>query len=158
MYLSLSELYQYFNKAFYFKVGIEGITYAGNHGLEILHPDGSKFVHPMPTELQESVVNLLKSLQEKVKQKYLENCCYCSWYYIEVLTMINLKYVIGTEKKSSVVTNPGNFLSCVALSQQYATFLSCSSLKYFFGLIVLFLLNRLSAHSTFIMSKWSRVD
>ena len=25
-----------------------GITYAGNHGLEILHPDGSKFVHPMP--------------------------------------------------------------------------------------------------------------
>ena len=25
-----------------------GITYAGNHGLEILHPDGSKFVHPLP--------------------------------------------------------------------------------------------------------------
>ncbi len=23
-------------------VGIEGITYAGNHGLEIIHPDGSK--------------------------------------------------------------------------------------------------------------------
>lgn len=36
-------------------VGIEGITYAGNHGLEILHPDGSKFVHPMPTECEEKV-------------------------------------------------------------------------------------------------------
>lgn len=47
-------------------VGIEGITYAGNHGLEILHPDGSKFVHPMPMELQDKVVELLKSLQEQV--------------------------------------------------------------------------------------------
>ncbi|XP_028040249.1 alpha,alpha-trehalose-phosphate synthase [UDP-forming] [Bombyx mandarina] len=47
-------------------VGIEGITYAGNHGLEILHPDGSKFVHPMPMELQDKVVDLLKSLQEQV--------------------------------------------------------------------------------------------
>ncbi|KAG7306371.1 hypothetical protein JYU34_008996 [Plutella xylostella] len=47
-------------------VGIEGITYAGNHGLEILHPDGSKFVHPMPMELQDNVVKLLKALQEQV--------------------------------------------------------------------------------------------
>ncbi|KAL4715519.1 hypothetical protein ACJJTC_009145 [Scirpophaga incertulas] len=47
-------------------VGIDGITYAGNHGLEILHPDGSKFVHPMPMECQGKVVELLKSLQEQV--------------------------------------------------------------------------------------------
>lgn len=47
-------------------VGIEGITYAGNHGLEILHPDGTKFVHPMPTEYQGKVGELLKNLQEKV--------------------------------------------------------------------------------------------
>lgn len=30
------------------KVGVDGITYAGNHGLEILHPDGTRFTHPMP--------------------------------------------------------------------------------------------------------------
>ena len=30
------------------KVGVEGITYGGNHGLEILHPDGTRFNHPMP--------------------------------------------------------------------------------------------------------------
>ena len=24
------------------KVGVDGITYAGNHGLEILHPDGTR--------------------------------------------------------------------------------------------------------------------
>ncbi|XP_056642660.1 uncharacterized protein LOC130898206 isoform X2 [Diorhabda carinulata] len=47
-------------------VGIEGITYAGNHGLEILHPDGTKFVHPMPTEFHDKVGNLMRQLQEKV--------------------------------------------------------------------------------------------
>lgn len=47
-------------------VGIEGITYAGNHGLEILHPDGSKFVHPMPSEFEDKVTDLLKALQEQV--------------------------------------------------------------------------------------------
>ena len=30
------------------KVGVEGITYGGNHGLEIQHPDGTRFNHPMP--------------------------------------------------------------------------------------------------------------
>lgn len=47
-------------------VGIEGITYAGNHGLEILHPDGTKFIHPMPTEFQDKVGTLLAKLQEQV--------------------------------------------------------------------------------------------
>ncbi|XP_017769006.1 PREDICTED: alpha,alpha-trehalose-phosphate synthase [UDP-forming] isoform X2 [Nicrophorus vespilloides] len=47
-------------------VGIEGITYAGSHGLEILHPDGSKFVHPMPRQYQGKVGELLKKLQEQV--------------------------------------------------------------------------------------------
>lgn len=47
-------------------VGIEGITYAGNHGLEILHPDGSKFVHPMPIEFEDKVSGLLKALQDSV--------------------------------------------------------------------------------------------
>lgn len=47
-------------------VGIEGITYAGNHGLEILHPDGSKFVHPMPIEYEDKVSLLLKALQDSV--------------------------------------------------------------------------------------------
>lgn len=47
-------------------VGIEGITYAGNHGLEILHPDGSKFVHPVPIELEDKVRDLLKRLQDQV--------------------------------------------------------------------------------------------
>lgn len=47
-------------------VGIEGITYAGNHGLEILHADGSKFVHPLPNQYDAKVSDLLKALQESV--------------------------------------------------------------------------------------------
>lgn len=47
-------------------VGIENITYAGSHGLEIVHPDGTKFVHPMPVEMEGKVSQLLKSLQEEV--------------------------------------------------------------------------------------------
>lgn len=47
-------------------VGIESITYAGSHGLEILHPDGSKFVHPMPMEYEGKVSDLLKALQDSV--------------------------------------------------------------------------------------------
>jgi len=42
------------------------LTYAGNHGLEILHPDGSRFVHPMPKEYEDKVGDLLKVLQEQV--------------------------------------------------------------------------------------------
>ncbi|XP_063240546.1 uncharacterized protein LOC134541223 [Bacillus rossius redtenbacheri] len=47
-------------------VGIDSITYAGNHGLEILHPDGSTFVHPMPVEYEKKVKAVMKELQEKV--------------------------------------------------------------------------------------------
>ncbi len=47
-------------------VGIENITYAGNNGLEILHPDGTKFVYPLPVEYEENVRRLLRQLQEEV--------------------------------------------------------------------------------------------
>ncbi|CAG0898880.1 unnamed protein product, partial [Darwinula stevensoni] len=47
-------------------VGIDGITYAGNHGLEILHPDGSKFVHPVPEEYHEKMRNMCRELQDEL--------------------------------------------------------------------------------------------
>ncbi|CAG7837219.1 unnamed protein product [Allacma fusca] len=47
-------------------VGIENITYAGNHGLEISHPDGTKFVHPMPLAYEDRVSKLLQALQEEL--------------------------------------------------------------------------------------------
>ena len=47
-------------------VGIDNITYAGNHGLEILHPDGTKFTHPMPSEYEDKISQLLERLQDDV--------------------------------------------------------------------------------------------
>merc|ERR1719483_800422 len=46
------------------KVGVEGITYAGNHGLEILHPDGTRFNHPMPPGYKERLAKLEVELRE----------------------------------------------------------------------------------------------
>ena len=28
-----------------FKVGVDGLTYAGCHGLKIIHPDGQRYIH-----------------------------------------------------------------------------------------------------------------
>lgn len=45
-------------------------TDAGNHGLEILHADGSKFVHPLPMQYEDKVSELLKILQESVRSNW----------------------------------------------------------------------------------------
>ena len=45
-------------------VGIDGITYAGNHGLEILHSDGTKFVHPLPQAQVGKASEVKRLLQE----------------------------------------------------------------------------------------------
>lgn len=46
-------------------VGIDGITYAGNHGFQIRHPDGSMFVHPVPHDYEEKL-NKLRELLKPV--------------------------------------------------------------------------------------------
>ncbi|ROT75321.1 trehalose-6-phosphate synthase [Penaeus vannamei] len=47
-------------------IGIEGITYAGCHGFEILHPDGTLFMHPIPHEYEVQLEQLKKQLEEEV--------------------------------------------------------------------------------------------
>ncbi|KAF2364431.1 HAD-superfamily hydrolase subfamily IIB [Trinorchestia longiramus] len=46
-------------------VGIEGLTYAGNHGFQIRHPDGTTFVHPVPHDYEENL-NKLRELLKPV--------------------------------------------------------------------------------------------
>ncbi len=48
-------------------VGIEGITYAGNHGLEIHHSDGTRFMHSLPDKAK--IGDLKKSLEEECCQE-----------------------------------------------------------------------------------------
>ena len=45
------------------KVNIKNITYAGNHGIDIRHPDGTVFVPPMPEEVEVRANWLLQRLQ-----------------------------------------------------------------------------------------------
>lgn len=55
-------------------VGIEGITYAGNHGFEILHPDGTMFSHPVPHDYEVHLDELKKRLEEvSVEGAWVEN-------------------------------------------------------------------------------------
>jgi len=45
--------------------GIEGITYGGNHGLEIQHADGTAYIHPLPGKDKENLAKAKKELQEQ---------------------------------------------------------------------------------------------
>lgn len=47
-------------------VGIEGITYAGNHGMEILHSDGTKFVYKIPEDFIKRAEELFKGIEAKL--------------------------------------------------------------------------------------------
>lgn len=48
------------------KIGIDHLTYAGNHGLDILYPDGSTYSHPISNELKENFTKLVDSLNTEV--------------------------------------------------------------------------------------------
>ena len=44
----------------------KGITYAGNHGLEVQHADGTAYVHPLPGKDKDNLAKVKKELQEQV--------------------------------------------------------------------------------------------
>jgi len=47
-------------------VGIDNIVYAGNHGLEVVYPDGTKYTYQLPTEFHNQVKELTISLEKSV--------------------------------------------------------------------------------------------
>ncbi|XP_057671378.1 uncharacterized protein LOC130903244 [Diorhabda carinulata] len=47
-------------------VGLDIITYAGNHGLEVLYPDGSRYNHQLPSNFDDKLKELIAKLEEKV--------------------------------------------------------------------------------------------
>lgn len=54
------------------KVGMENITYAGNHGLEISYANGTKFQYEVSAELKTNFTKLVEELEQTVnKMKYL---------------------------------------------------------------------------------------
>jgi len=45
---------------------IPGLTIAGSHGLEILHPDGTNFIHPMTARDEQRILDLEHALNQSV--------------------------------------------------------------------------------------------
>lgn len=57
------------------KVGIEGIVYAGNHGLEILYSDGKKYDHYIPNDVIENFTKMFDVLRDEIEKDgtWIEN-------------------------------------------------------------------------------------
>jgi len=85
------------------KVDIKNITYAGNHGIDIVHPDGSKFMIPMPPEIEEKATWLLQRLQQEccVEGAWVENKGVVLAFHHEAWKE---KGSIDPEKKEKILT------------------------------------------------------
>lgn len=69
------------------KVGVEGLTYAANHGLHIRHPDGHTYQHKIP----EGYYLMLQQLEADLKEQVQVNGAWVefknmlvAWHYREV--------------------------------------------------------------------------
>lgn len=52
------------------KVAINNITYAGNHGLDILYPNGTSFHYKVSAELKSNFTKMVDELEQKVKTRF----------------------------------------------------------------------------------------
>lgn len=48
------------------KVGINDITYAGNHGFQVIYPNGTKYSHQLPTGFDDKIKELISNLEKSV--------------------------------------------------------------------------------------------
>ncbi|KAG5684051.1 hypothetical protein PVAND_013302 [Polypedilum vanderplanki] len=56
------------------KVGIDGIVYAGNHGLEILYPNGTRYIHEVPSDVKANFTKMVEALENlKRDGSWVEN-------------------------------------------------------------------------------------
>jgi len=69
------------------KVGVDGISYAANHGLNIMHPDGHRYQHKIP----EDYILRLKALKDELKGKLEKSGAWVedkgllvAWHYREL--------------------------------------------------------------------------
>ncbi|KAK3849556.1 hypothetical protein Pcinc_043695 [Petrolisthes cinctipes] len=88
-------------------VGIEGLTYAGNHGFEIVHPDGTMFLHPVPHEFEKQLEILKQRLQEEVctDGAWVENKGSCITYHFREVSKDKL--VTLTERAQELFREVG---------------------------------------------------
>lgn len=92
-------------------VGLANITYAGNHGLEVIYPDGSKYTHQLPTDFEERVKELIKQLEDNVVTDgtWIENKGASLTFHFRALP-VNLHQDI--ENKAQGIIENANFMVC----------------------------------------------
>ena len=52
----------------YIQVGVEGLSFAANHGLQIRHPDGHTYNHTIPEGYKCRLSALSEELREKLQK------------------------------------------------------------------------------------------
>ncbi|CAL4097923.1 unnamed protein product [Meganyctiphanes norvegica] len=77
-------------------VGIPGITYSGNHGLEIQQPNGTVFRHPVPEEYANKLVVL--------RQRLLDECCHDGAYVDKAELCLTFHYRPVPKEKQEEIT------------------------------------------------------
>ncbi|EDV99222.1 probable trehalose-phosphate phosphatase C [Drosophila grimshawi] len=50
------------------QVNIDGVTYAGNHGLEIEHPDGSRHDYELPADIKKNYMAMVEELKQRLEK------------------------------------------------------------------------------------------
>lgn len=61
------------------KIGIDGIVYAGNHGLEILYPNGTRYNHQVPGEISDNYGKMVAALENVTLLNF--DLLFCSNFY-----------------------------------------------------------------------------
>lgn len=83
------------------KVGLDNITYAGNHGLEIFYENGKQFHYEVPAEFVNNFTKMVKELQEKVAKRggWVENkFVSLTYHYCDVPEELHAEFAISATK------------------------------------------------------------
>nr|CAH7729595.1 unnamed protein product [Callosobruchus chinensis] len=79
-------------------VGLDTLTYAGNHGLEVIYPDGNRYNHQLPTNFENDVKRMIQKLEQSVVRDgaWIENKGPSLTYHYRA---------VPAEKKEELATN-----------------------------------------------------
>ncbi|CAH0546123.1 unnamed protein product [Brassicogethes aeneus] len=89
-------------------VGINGIHYAGNHGFEILSPDGSLYIHQIHEELQKKLREMVDELSKNASDNgaWVEDKTYSiTYHYRAVPDQMKKEY----QEKALKIMNKSGF-------------------------------------------------
>ena len=64
------------------KIGLEGIVCAGNHGLEILYPNGTRYNHKIPEDVASNFKKIVAALEKVTKLRPSGKQFFISYFFL----------------------------------------------------------------------------